>query len=144
MCYSHPQLSILLFFFCQISFAAYAALKSTKIPKVDAVSSGLQETVAGGGDLPAGAEAPEAEDFELTADVTEAIDLPLKNLGLCLSLNRIGSYLAVDTTSEEEACTIGRITVSVDETGSVCGVRKSSGGGLPARELPGVTQVNKC
>lgn len=55
---------------------------------------------------------------------------------------RIGHYLVVDTSKEEEACVRGRLTVAVDGKGHVCGIRKGAGGGgFPAKELPGMTEV---
>jgi hypothetical protein len=37
----------------------------------------------------------------------------------------------------------GRVTVAVDGQGRVCGILKAAGGGFPARELQGMTQVNE-
>lgn len=114
-----------------ISFAAYAALRTARLPKIDAISGGLD------------AANDPIEDFELSStDITEAIGLPIKNLPICISLNRIGNFLVVDTAADEEAegGVKGRVTVAVDETGHVCGIHKGAGGGFPARELQGMTQ----
>lgn len=62
--------------FVQASFAAYAALRTCKLPRIDAISGGLD------------ASNNPIEDFELVPDMTEAFDLPIKNLPVCISLNR--------------------------------------------------------
>lgn len=60
----------------QISFASYAALRTCKVPRIDAISGGFD------------ASNNPVEDFELVPDVTEAFDLPIKHLPICISLNR--------------------------------------------------------
>lgn len=114
-----------------VSLAAYAALRTAALPGVDAISGGLDS-----------ANNP-IEDFELSStDILDAKPLPVQNLPICITLNRIGNFVVVDTAAEEEeeGGVQARLTVAVDETGHICGLYKGAGGGFPVGEMHTLAQ----
>ena len=95
-----------------LSMAIYAALRTTRIPKLDPISISLPENaypiqsekenmVASSGDASTN---EKIADFQLHSDIYESVELPLLQPGICITVNRIGKCLVLDATYDEEVC----------------------------------------
>jgi exosome complex component RRP42 len=95
------------------SMAIYAALHTTKIPRV--------ELLTGPSGLPT--------DFEVVGDVSAALDFPAEGVPLCVTFAKVGSVFIVDAASSEHFCASVALTVVLDRGGACCGMFKLHGQG---------------
>ena len=95
------------------SMAIYAALHTTKIPRV--------ELLTGPSGLPT--------DFEVVGDVSAALDFPAERVPLCVTFAKVGSVFIVDAASSEHYCASVALTVVLDHGGACCGMFKLHGQG---------------
>jgi len=95
------------------SMAICAALKCTKVPRVELVRgpSGL------------------AVDFEVVGDPSSALAFPADEVPLCTTFVKVGNTLVVDASSSEHACASSALTVAMNRHGQCCGMFKLGGGG---------------
>lgn len=97
-----------------VSFATYAALKTTTIPDVKVVQGD------GADDL----------EIEVNDDPFESKAFPSENVPICVSLAKVENNYVMDASLEEEACMAARITIGINKNGSICGITKVGEGGI--------------
>ncbi|XP_041040776.1 exosome complex component RRP42 isoform X5 [Carcharodon carcharias] len=96
-----------------ISIAVKAALHNTRIPKVRVL-----EDDEG------------SKEIELSDDPYDCIRLNVENVPCVITLSKIGYRHVVDATSQEEACCMASLLVSVTRKGTITCFRKVGGGSL--------------
>lgn len=94
------------------SIAVYAALKSTKIPKIELL-------IGESGDI---------EDFDLCGDLGDALPLACYKIPIVITVLKIGDRLVVDGNSSEWTSASAGMVFAVDEDGTCCGSTKLLGG----------------
>jgi len=97
-----------------ISLGTRAALRNTKIPKINLVPGELD------GEM----------EFELSDDPLDCTRLEMHNIPICVSLTKIGNYYVIDPSAEEESCMSMQLTVAVDKDGNFCSMSKSGKGAI--------------
>lgn len=60
---------------------------------------------------------------------------PIKTLPVSVTMARIGEYIIVDPTKEEESCMDARITITTNSEGNICAVQKGGSDGFTADQL---------
>ncbi|MCS7108566.1 MAG: exosome complex protein Rrp42 [Sulfolobales archaeon] len=101
------------------SIGTLAALMSTKLPNIEVKDSG-----------------------EIVIDKSNKGEpLPLSKAVAAVTIGKIGNYLIVDPDIEEESLLDSRLTVIVDEDGSIAGLQKSGAGYLIEEELPTIINI---
>jgi exosome complex component RRP42 len=60
---------------------------------------------------------------------------PIKTLPVSVTMARIGEYVIVDPTKEEESCMDARITITTNSDGNICAVQKGGNDGFTAEQL---------
>lgn len=60
---------------------------------------------------------------------------PIKTIPVSVTMARIGDYVVVDPTKEEEACMDARITITTNSEGNICAVQKGGNEGFSAEQL---------
>jgi len=83
-------------------------------------------------------EKPGEFEMQVHDDPFDAVPLPIKSIDdfpILVSLTKIGKCFVVDATREEELCMAASITVAVNSHGQLCGVNKSSAGGIAPETL---------
>ncbi len=63
---------------------------------------------------------------------------PVKALPVSVTMARIGDYIVVDPTKDEEACMDARITITTNSEGNICALQKGGNDGFS------VEQLTKC
>jgi exosome complex component RRP42 len=97
--------------FDAVSAATVAALLTTRIPKYE---------------VKEGADPIKTE---------EKIPLPIQTVPVAVTMAKIGDYLLVDPTSEEEAVMDARITLVSDDRGNICAGQKGLPGSLSVDQV---------
>lgn len=100
-----------------ISAATLAALRDTRVPKVEVVTDGGEEEI------------------ELDDSPGAAWRLDVGAVPLVLSVSQVGSRCVVDLTAAEERCCSSAAHVAVNAKGKVCGVSTEGRGGAEAATL---------
>jgi len=95
--------------FDAVSIATRAALYNTVIPQITVVKG------------------EEYGDFDLEIDPDKFITLDTDNVPICVTLTKIGNYVIVDSTLEEEFCAGSRVTFSVNKHGRIYATQKGPG-----------------
>ena len=60
---------------------------------------------------------------------------PIKTIPVSVTMARIGDYIVVDPTKEEEACMDARITITTNSDGNICALQKGGNDGFTADQL---------
>ena len=60
---------------------------------------------------------------------------PVKTLPVSVTMARIGDYIIVDPTAEEEACMDARITITSNSEGNICALQKGGSDGFAVDQL---------
>ncbi|MDE1726301.1 MAG: exosome complex protein Rrp42 [Thaumarchaeota archaeon] len=60
---------------------------------------------------------------------------PVKTLPVSVTMARIGDYIIVDPTKEEEACMDARITITTNSAGNICALQKGGSDGFSVDQL---------
>jgi len=60
---------------------------------------------------------------------------PIKTIPVSVTMARIGDYIIVDPTKEEEACMDARITITTNSDGNICALQKGGNDGFTADQL---------
>jgi len=60
---------------------------------------------------------------------------PIKTLPVSVTMARIGDYIIVDPTKDEESCMDARITITTNSDGNICAVQKGGSDGFTAEQL---------
>lgn len=60
---------------------------------------------------------------------------PIKTVPVSVTMARIGDYIVVDPTKEEEACMDARITITTNSDGNICALQKGGNDGFTADQL---------
>ena len=60
---------------------------------------------------------------------------PVKTLPVSVTMARIGDYIIVDPTKEEEACMDARITITTNSAGNICALQKGGEDGFTVDQL---------
>jgi len=60
---------------------------------------------------------------------------PIKTLPVSVTMARIGDYVVVDPTKDEESCMDARITITTNSDGNICAVQKGGSDGFTAEQL---------
>jgi exosome complex component RRP42 len=60
---------------------------------------------------------------------------PIKTLPVSVTMARIGDYIVVDPTKDEESCMDARITITTNSDGNICAVQKGGSDGFTAEQL---------
>jgi len=102
-----------------LSFAAWAALKTTRLPALK----------------PIRAEAGFDDDFELDSSMEAAVPLSVAQLPISVTFSLIGTGFVVDATREEEGCASSRAAIAVNAQGTLCGVHQSGTIAVPPADL---------
>jgi len=102
-----------------IALCTKAALSNTLVPKTTVVEGKVDGT----------------KDFEVNDDIYETIPFNHENVGLAVSLTKVGNWFIVDASEEEESCMATRITVCIDKTGNICGMSKAGPGAVAPAAL---------
>lgn len=97
--------------FDAVSAATVAALLTTKVPKY------------------------EVKEGEEPIKTEEKISLPIQTIPVAVTMAKIGDYLVVDPTSEEEAVMDARITLVSDDRGNICAGQKGLSGSLSVDQV---------
>lgn len=97
--------------FDAVSAATVAALLTTNVPKY------------------------EMKEGEEPKKTEEKIRLPIQTIPLAVTMARIGDYLVLDPTAEEEAVMDARITFVTDDRGNICAGQKGLSGSLSVDQI---------
>jgi len=95
--------------FDAVSIATRAALYNTVIPQITVVKG------------------EEHGDFDLEIDPDKSFTLNTDNVPICVTLTKIGTYVLVDATLEEEFCAGSRVTFSINKYGNIFATQKGPG-----------------
>ena len=84
--------------------------------------------------------------YELKDDVPVLVEgvtskPPLKTIPVSVTMARIGNYIVVDPTSEEEACMDARITITTNSEGNICALQKGGSDGFTVDQLVRCSEV---
>jgi exosome complex component RRP42 len=60
---------------------------------------------------------------------------PVKTIPVSVTMARIGDYIIVDPTKEEEACMDARITITTNSEGNICALQKGGNDGFTVDQL---------
>ncbi len=60
---------------------------------------------------------------------------PVKTLPVSITMARIGDYIIVDPSKEEEACMDARITITTNSAGNICALQKGGEDGFSVEQL---------
>ncbi|MGB6462885.1 MAG: exosome complex protein Rrp42 [Nitrosotalea sp.] len=60
---------------------------------------------------------------------------PVKTLPVSVTMARIGDYIIVDPSKDEETCMDARITITTNSTGNICALQKGGGDGFSVDQL---------
>ncbi|MDE1830122.1 MAG: exosome complex protein Rrp42 [Thaumarchaeota archaeon] len=60
---------------------------------------------------------------------------PIKTLPVSVTMARIGDYIIVDPSKEEEACMDARITITTNSAGNICALQKGGNDGFSVDQL---------
>jgi exosome complex component RRP42 len=60
---------------------------------------------------------------------------PIKTLPVSVTMAKIGNYIVVDPSREEEACMDARITITTNSEGNICAIQKGGSDGFHVEEL---------
>jgi exosome complex component RRP42 len=60
---------------------------------------------------------------------------PIKTLPVSVTMARIGDYVIVDPTKDEESCMDARITITTNSDGNICAVQKGGSDGFTAEQI---------
>jgi exosome complex component RRP42 len=60
---------------------------------------------------------------------------PVKTIPVSVTMARIGDYIVVDPTNEEQACMDARITITTNSEGNICALQKGGVDGFTADQL---------
>lgn len=60
---------------------------------------------------------------------------PIKTLPVSVTMARIGDYIIVDPSREEEMCMDARITITTNSTGNICALQKGGNDGFSVDQL---------
>lgn len=60
---------------------------------------------------------------------------PVKTLPVSVTMARIGDYILVDPSKEEEACMDARITITTNSAGNICALQKGGADGFTVEQL---------
>jgi len=60
---------------------------------------------------------------------------PIKTLPVSVTMARIGDYIIVDPSKEEELCMDARITITTNSTGNICALQKGGNDGFSVDQL---------
>jgi len=96
------------------SIAAMAALLVTKIPKAEV----------------------NKDTGEVTIDKTQYVaELPIRGSVVTVTIGKIGNYLIIDPTYEEEQIIDTKVTIAVSSDGKIVGIQKSGMGDLTLNDV---------
>lgn len=78
--------------------------------------------------------------YEIKDDVPVLVEgvtskAPVKTLPVSVTMARIGDYIVVDPTTEEEACMGSRITITTNSEGNICALQKGGSDGFTVDQL---------
>ncbi len=78
--------------------------------------------------------------YEMKDDVPVLIEgvtskPPLKTLPVSVTMARIGNYIVVDPSAEEETCMDARITITTNSEGNICALQKGGSDGFTVDQL---------
>ncbi|OLD29727.1 MAG: exosome complex protein Rrp42 [Thaumarchaeota archaeon] len=84
--------------------------------------------------------------YELKDDVPVLVEgvtskPPLKTIPVSVTMARIGNYIVVDPTSEEEACMDARITITTNSEGNICALQKGGSDGFTVDQLVRCSEI---
>jgi exosome complex component RRP42 len=77
----------------------------------------------------------EVKEGEEPKRTEEKIPLPIQTVPIAVTMAKIGDYLVVDPTSEEEAVMDARITLVSDDRGNICAGQKGLPGSLSVEQV---------
>lgn len=60
---------------------------------------------------------------------------PIQTIPVSVTMARIGDYIIVDPTSDEEACMDARITITTNSKGNICALQKGGSDGFTVEQL---------
>jgi len=66
---------------------------------------------------------------------------PIKTIPISVTMARIGDYIVVDPTKEEEACMDARITITTNSEGNICALQKGGDDGFTVEQLLQCSQM---
>jgi exosome complex component RRP42 len=67
---------------------------------------------------------------------------PIKTLPVSVTMARIGDYIIVDPTKDEESCMDARITITTNSDGNICAVQKGGSDGFTAEQLVQCSEIS--
>jgi exosome complex component RRP42 len=67
---------------------------------------------------------------------------PIKTLPVSVTMARIGDYIIVDPTKDEESCMDARITITTNSDGNICAVQKGGSDGFTAEQLVHCSEIS--
>jgi exosome complex component RRP42 len=67
---------------------------------------------------------------------------PIKTLPISVTMARIGEYIIVDPTKDEESCMDARITITTNSDGNICAVQKGGSDGFTAEQLIQCSEIS--
>ncbi|XP_034245891.1 exosome complex component RRP42 [Thrips palmi] len=110
--------------FDAVSLAVKAALHNTMVPRVETVAMD-------GGNV----------DLQLSGDPYDCWRLDTKNMPCLVTLSKIGEHFIVDSTAEEEECSMASLVFSVTDGGRLNSLCKTSVGSLHPHTLAEALKV---
>eukprot|EP00039_Didymoeca_costata_P030874 m.31855 g.31855 ORF g.31855 m.31855 type:complete len:272 (-) comp8354_c0_seq4:23-838(-) len=109
-----------------VAMAVKAALRTTKLPKLDIKCDENGDPV----------------DFEVSPDPFAVQHLTgMSHFPLLVTVCEVNSTPIIDTTEQEECCVGGRLVVAVDDQGTVCGMTQVRKGGISTSTLLDMTRL---
>ncbi|XP_076322425.1 exosome complex exonuclease RRP42-like [Tachypleus tridentatus] len=107
-----------------VSLAVKAALMNTKIP---AVTVNITEEGS--------------SEIEVSDDPYDVKNLDVSKVPCIVTLTRVSHKFVADATKEEQACSIGHLSVAITESGSLTAVRKTGSGSLHPESILDVLET---
>lgn len=105
------------------SLGAISALWSTRIPEAKMVEN------------------PNGEK-ELELDHENLVPLPMKHIPVSLTAAKIGDYIMVDPSLDEERVLDSRLTITTIETGEICAMQKGGKGAMTVEDVKKVAKLS--
>lgn len=107
-----------------VSFAAWAALQRTKLPRLNPIE----------------AQAGFKDDFALDSSPESSKVLDVGLIPVNVTLLLVGPSFVLDATRHEESCSDCRLAVAVNSVGQFCGMRQTGNTPIPPDILPDLFQ----
>ena len=127
-----------------LSLAMKAALHNTLIPKLSVSGEG-EEMEIEISDNPHDSTPVDASNTPIIITLTQVHSSSVRYTGKafsCTFYSKVGTKFVVDATLEEESCSSSRLSLAVNRSGQLVGVKKDGPGGIPYGKMNDIISVS--